>query len=516
MKRSKIFIISLLVIMFSFSASAQDDPKPTSVFTLGAEISPRTEYYHGYKTLALEDEKMKLNTAQRSRLVLNYKSEKIVSKLVLQDVRDWGNQKQLVKNEAASVSVHEAWGEMFLTKNLSFKAGRMEIVYDDHRIFGSVGWAHQARSHDAAILKFTNKKMHFHLGGAYYNDNNFNDNEASFNSYRYYDGPNAYKAIQFAHFNYNSKPFNISVLFLNNGKSENEYSVIYDDVNEEVLGTERVAQNVAYSQTIGARLQYKNNGLTFIAGGYYQMGVNPSSWATAVDADDKELSLEDTFFEDRGYETDKGMGQKIGAYQFNVEAGYKAGPVYAALGVEMLSGNSYEMDANNTSATYGSVSDTDENQSAFTPFYGTNHKFNGWMDYFYVGNHTGNVGLTDIYAKLILKQDKFFVKLIPHYFMTAGSGSYSTATVDADGFETGDYIETVFDGGLGTEIDLWCGYNVAKGACIQVGYSHLIATDSMKALKTGSIDTEISGSQNWAWIMFVYKPTFFKHETFKK
>ncbi len=100
--------------------------------------------------------------------------------------------------------------------------------------------------------------------------------------------------------------------------------------------------------------------------------------------------------------------------------------------------------------------------------------------------------------------------------MTSGTGSYSTADVDADGVATGTFTEKTYSGALGTEIDLWCGYNVAKGACIQVGYSHLIATDSMKALKTGSIDTEISGSQNWAWIMFVYKPTFFKHETFKK
>ena len=38
--------------------------------------------------------------------------------------------------------------------------------------------------------------------------------------------------------------------------------------------------------------------------------------------------------------------------------------------------------------------DYKENNS-FTPFYGTNHKFNGHMDYFYVGNHIGNVGLRE-------------------------------------------------------------------------------------------------------------------------
>jgi hypothetical protein len=28
-----------------------------------------------------------------------------------------------------------------------------------------------------------------------------------------------------------------------------------------------------------------------------------------------------------------------------------------------------------------------DKNSAFTPWFGTNHRFNGHMDYFYVGNH---------------------------------------------------------------------------------------------------------------------------------
>ncbi len=506
MSKSKFFIFSFL-ILFTFSAFAQEDKKPKSVFTFGGEVRPRTEYKHGYKSLVGTEFDAPVTTSQRSRLNLNYKSDKLVTKIVLQDVRMWGSQKQLVPNEDFAVSVHEAWGEMFLTKNFSLKSGRMEIVYDDHRIFGSVGWAQQARSHDALMFKYTAKKMHFHLGGAMYNSNN-----------NFYDGPNAYKAFQFAHFNYKAKPFNFSLLFLNNGKSEDEYSLTYDDF---VNGTgTRVGQSKAYSQTIGGRFEYKDNGLTFIAGGYYQMGVNPGSWATAADSIPLDLEGNKMTIESAGYKTGAGLGQEIGAYQFNVEVGYKVSGVYLAGGVEMLSGNSFAMDANKGTDTdpnsaYGTVSATDDIQSAFTPFYGTNHKFNGWMDYFYVGNHGGNVGLTDIYGKIVYKQDKFFVKLIPHYFMTSGTGSYSTADVDADGVATGTFTEKTYSGALGTEIDLWCGYNVTKGASIQFGYSHLLATDAMKALKTGSLDTEINGSQNWAWVMFVYKPNFLTHKVFE-
>ena len=47
-------------------------------------------------------------------------------------------------------------------------------------------------------------------------------------------------------------------------------------------------------------------------------------------------------------------------------------------------------------AEYLSGTDMDENSGdlkSFTPLFGTNHGFNGFMDYFYVGNHQNTVGL---------------------------------------------------------------------------------------------------------------------------
>ena len=37
-----------------------------------------------------------------------------------------------------------------------------------------------------------------------------------------------------------------------------------------------------------------------------------------------------------------------------------------------------------------------------------------------------------------------------------------------------------------------------------VGYSQLFATDAMVALKGGSAEE----TQNWAWVMFTFKPEF--------
>lgn len=68
-------------------------------FSLTGEFRPRTEYSHGYGTLADIDQDASLFTSQRTRINLNYKGEKITTKLVLQDVRIWGGQRQLTGNE---------------------------------------------------------------------------------------------------------------------------------------------------------------------------------------------------------------------------------------------------------------------------------------------------------------------------------------------------------------------------------------------------------------------------------
>ena len=72
-----------------------------------------------------------------------------------------------------------------------------------------------------------------------------------------------------------------------------------------------------------------------------------------------------------------------GAYLLGLDASYKASAKVAlGAGVEMISGND------------GEAGET----GAFFPLYGTNHKFNGFMDYFYVGNHANSIGLVDIHA----------------------------------------------------------------------------------------------------------------------
>ncbi|RLD46112.1 MAG: hypothetical protein DRI88_07960 [Bacteroidetes bacterium] len=147
-----------------------------------------------------------------------------------------------------------------------------------------------------------------------------------------------------------------------------------------------------------------------------------------------------------------------------------------------------------------------EKDKSFTPFYGTNHKFNGWMDYFYVGNHGGSVGLIDIYIPLVYMVKKVTFKLIPHYFMSAAT--VSTAIEAGRGInEWKDYSS-----GLGTEIDFSVGYAVTKGVVIAGGYSQMFATETMQVLKGGNYQN----TSNWAWVMITFKPTFYNSDNKKK
>lgn len=431
----KIYLLSLLLLMqmFCFSLLSQEAEKPKQVFKLGVEIRPRMEYFHGYKTLVVPEQDHGLSISQRNRINLDFKNENFRAKVSLQDVRIWGSQQQLVANEDMAASIHEAWGEAFISKSLSFKFGRQEIIYDDHRIFGSVNWAQQARSHDAAILKLKSGSFKAELALAYNQDGMKlmgTDNAVN---------PKNYKAFQNLWMNYKaSDVFNVSFLLLNNGKQ---------------LAT----GGDAYSQTVGPRFTYNNKTIAAHAAFYYQGGVNNDQSVT-------------------------GSARKVKASYMAADVSYKFSKAFSAvLGFERLSGNSQ-------------LENNDETK-VFTPFYGTNHKFNGHMDYFYVGSGHGSVGLQDIYLQLNAKLPKVAFGAHTHIFSAA-----------ADVADLGD--GAAMGKGLGTEIDLFFSFKLAKGVTFKGGYSQMLASETLQALKSG----DKSETNNWAYAMILFKPTLFEHK----
>jgi len=413
-------ILCLGVVMTSY---AQE-------FEISTELRPRFEYRHGYKTLIPDDSDAASFISQRTRLNFNYRSDKLNAYVAFQNVRVWGDVESTSLSDKNGITAHEAWAELLLDPKLSLKFGRQEINYDDQRLFGSVGWAQQARSHDAFIASYkpnVNNRLDFGLA---MNENS----ETLFDTD--YDVTN-YKAFQYLWYHTKLDAIELSFLILNNGLAYN------DDNNNK--------QYVDYNQTIGSRLTFNKNRINADASFYFQTGK----------------------FED----------MDVNAFNIAVNSYYKINPNFiVGLGVEYLSGT----DMNTTDTTLKS----------FNPWFGTNHKFNGLMDYFYVGNHANSVGLLDFNASLGYDKDKFSAKLAPHLLSSAAT------VINNDNHEMSN--------SLGTEVDVVLGYKWTKDVSFNAGYSQLFATETMEVLKGRDKDN----NNNWAWIMITINPSLFI-KTFK-
>lgn len=74
----------------------------------------------------------------------------------LQDVRVWGEEDHtLFEAHAEGFDVHQAWADIPLVLDgLDLRIGRQEMVIDEQRLVGAVGWTAQARSFDAVKLSY--------------------------------------------------------------------------------------------------------------------------------------------------------------------------------------------------------------------------------------------------------------------------------------------------------------------------------------------------------------------------
>ena len=413
--RSTFKIITVAILLVTSNVIAQE-------FDLSAELRPRLESRNGFSKLAPTNADAANFVSQRSRLNFNFKQDKLKLGISVQNVRVWGDVSTLSSSDKNAVALHEAWGEALLSDKFSVKLGRQEIVYDDHRIFGNVGWAQQGRSHDAMVAKYVpNAKNRFDFGFAY------NANAETLVRETY--AVNQYKAFQYVWYHGQIEKLGLSFLLLNNGME-------YIDLGK---------QEVDYSQTFGSRLTYKTGKLGLDAAAYLQSG--------------------------------KIAKNDVSSSYFTANANYKLNDNFTAVaGFEYLSGKD--------------MNDISTKIKSFNPLYGTNHKFNGWMDYFYVGNHSNSVGLTDLYFTLNYQKDKFSATITPHFF-SASADVYSGSTKQSNN--------------LGTEIDFTLGYKVANNINFSAGFSKMYASNSMEIIKLGDKDE----ANTWSWVMVTFSPKLF-------
>lgn len=432
MKNNSSFPILLFFLIISSPLPAQ--------FNLTGQLVQRGEFLHGFGTLSDTAQKTGIFIGQRARINAGYNNEFFKIFLSAQDIRTWGSTAQL-KITDGFFSVHEAWGEVFFSKNFSGKFGRQELDYDDARFLGNVDWALQARAHDFALLKYTDSTLSVHAGGAY------NQDKQTQLSGNFYTVAGQYKTAQFFWLNKQINRINISAIFWNNG-------IQYLEIGSDSLRKE----SIKYMQTFGLpKIEFKSNGFAAHSFYYHQAGK---------DASDK----------------------TVNAFDANIEFSYTAtlhdslkNKLRIAAGAEYLSGTSQVDTANK------------ENNS-FNPLYGTNHRHNGYMDYFYAGGrHINSVGLQDVYLKI--KYDfnpDFFISLNTHWFSAAADIRNKKITTE---------IKPI-NKSLGYEADLTFGWIINEGVSLQAGYSRMFATSSMETLRGGNASLD----NHWSYVMLLFRP----------
>ena len=426
-------------------------------FTLDGQYRARVELRNGFKKPILEDQQPAAFVEHRARLIAGYKMEKVGFKLSLQDVRVWGETGQINKSDYL-LSVHEAYGDYYATEKSTFRIGRQEIIFDGHRFFGSLDWAMQGRSLDALRYMYSDEKSNLDVFVAW-NQEGFGDGapepaKLTGNKYTIASGGGTTRIFNLplpksqvaAYYKYKFGKGDISILALNDMYDAND-----------------TTKNTYSNNTIGLTPNLK----------FGDIKVGGELFTTVGAAG---LTYNGTDFEKK-----KLMGYMFSAYAQHT--GIFASPL---VGFDYLSGDD----------------ETTSDVEGWEPKYGTNHKFYGFMDYFYVGNGHGggnaaSAGLLDVYLKTVFKvDDKTKVLAHVHYFASTAERTNATSGEK-------------YSGTLGTEVDLVGVRTLAKGVVLKAGYSQMFGiTDTMKQLKFGNPDQEIAGLQNWAWVMIAFSPKF--------
>lgn len=177
--------------------------------------------------------------------------------------------------------------------------------------------------------------------------------------------------------------------------------------------------------------------------------------------------------------------KKILAYLASVYGGYTSSKITAGVGYDYASGNNASKTGNTR-------------YNSFNTLYATNHKFYGHMDYFLdLPADTKSGGLQDLYVRVQYKpKPKGMIGTDLHYFFL---GNKVTDVNNA-----GKYLKLP----LGFEMDLYGSYKPLEFISINAGYSFMIATSSMEAIKGGSR----KAYNGWSYIMVSIKPTMFRYE----
>lgn len=352
-------LIILIIILVSFDyANAQ--------FSVSAQLRTRAEMDNGIGVPLSDTVNTFYYATQRSRINLDYNSEKYQMRFSLQDVRIWGNGDIYTStgmfSSVNSVDIYEAWFKIKLKKGADLTIGRQELKFDDQRLIAWRNWNQYGLTYDAVVFNKKYNNWDVNIGLSYNNMMNFKTGKIVFDN-QLFNNTNLIRTFNFARVKRKfSDNFSASLSAIGAGYQKTDHpEIIY------MMGT------------FGAWASFKAGGFDGTANAYYQFGKGQS-------------------------------GKEVSAYLFTVNPGYRNGNIRLGVGFDYVSGDDAES------------SDYLQKERTFNQMYGAVFAYFGWMNYFsYMKSSTKNGGLLDVYPNVDVKlSDRHRFRGYLHLFSLAG------------------------------------------------------------------------------------------------
>ncbi|MHB1921864.1 MAG: alginate export family protein [Chitinophagaceae bacterium] len=424
---------------------------------LSGQIRTRPEFRDGQGSPLSKGSPPAFFTSQRSRLNLVYQSSQLKFGLSLQDVRVWGQDGSTINRTTSAdnngLLLHQAWVELPLldssvrNKSLQIKLGRQELVYDDSRLLGNLDWLQQARSHDAALLKYTTPQWILHLAVAYNQNKEYNSgtvyNPTPAGNYpANTNGGSMYKSFELLYAARRLYHGTISWLFF-----RDQFNKFLPDTLASVPG-KSFFPGVWSRNTTGIFYHQVLRGVQLTLSADYQFGDNSN-------------------------------GQKLSAELLSLR-------FLMPLSPRLLAGPGVDFSSGGTSGTTTHL---------FDPLYGSPHKFFGLMDYYYAGSPFGKGGLVDYYVKSELHYSK---KISFHFELHQFLSAIALPQPDPGDPNTRN---------LGAEMDLTAHFKISHTVSLEGGYGHYWGTPLLVSAAVKNVNNARLSS-NWAYLMLNITPVF--------
>ena len=427
MKRLFLILLAVLPLL----ARAQEN-----TFSVDADYLTRGEIRRG--GIYVTEDGDALNSRfilSRTRLGASYSRDWLSARLTAQHADTWGS------SAGNSLSMNEAWVKAQFPVGFFAQVGRQRLSYDDQRIFGADDWSMTGYSHDGLKLGFERAGHKVHLFGAYNQDVSNIDQGGT----RFSGGIQPYKSLASLWYHYDIPKTGIgaSLLFVNMGLEDN---MVY-------IGEE---PKTCFQQLAGTFLSWNPKHFGLEASYYHQWGksnggIPLNAWMASA----------------------KAMATPSEHWSFRAGYDYLSGEEDFPIPGE---------------GDIGLV--RHEIVRGFNSLYGSNHKFYGAMDFFYVSTYVNGFtpGLQNLYAGVSWTPVKPLTADAAYHF-------FSTAVPVQDAKQA-----------LGHEVELQLTWTIIPSVSLSAGYSFMQGTETMSILKRSTHNNRL----HWGWLMLNVTPTFFK------